>query len=506
MSKYMGEFIRAYVTFPPRLEHLSTKRLLLCLVFFFVFTRLMSLLAGIPFYFCPYLHLDEHLCKGNILECLYYTHHKPPLFFLFLGLVYIIPPVYIAPVYHVIYLLLGGIFTAALFLVMDLFSIPRIISLALTCIFMLSPSVIAYENWLYYTYPCAVMLCLSVLFLQLYFKYDKHKHLFVYFLLLSILVLTRSLFHLFWFVLFVAILVLYKRKQWKKIVVAAALPFCLILAVYMKNLFLFGMFTASSQAGFELGIMTMSQMPNEKREELIREGKLSEYAALGSHQPVETYEKFCPVRATGIPILDQKVKSSGCINFNHHIYLLVNRHLIKDSFYVLKHYPEYYFQALRCSTFRYLLPGPSKLGGEGMNAQLMKKLSRYENVYNIMFQGQVLPRTPYWTFHLNDNLYESQASLFWLIGFPLIMLWVLILIIRCFRANCEHKKNFIPLLFMWITTCYISFLTVLLNGNNRHRFLVESFVLIFVGLFLAAFTKRYRKKFENTTVEHVDRP
>ncbi len=473
------------------LENTSSKQVVLYAVLFFVLTRLLFLLAGFPFYYCFNMHLDEQLCKDNFLECLYYTHHKPPLFLLFLGLVYLLPATSFIPIYHAIYLLMGMIFTVTLFGVMDLFDIPRKWSVPLTALFMLGPSVIAYEHWLYYTYPCALMLCLSVLFLQLYFKYDKHGYLFAYFLLLAVLILTRSLFHLAWFMLFVLILAVYRRRFWKKILMAAALPFLLVLAFYVKNALLFGLFTTSSQAGFELSIMAMNQMPNEQREQLIREGKLSEFVAMGSHESVETYERFYPLKEAGIPILDQKVKSNGRVNYSHQIYLPVNRHFLEDSFYVLKHYPGYYLEALRYSTFRYLLPGPSKLGGEGRNARLMKRMSLYERVYNMIFLGQILPRTPCWTFRLNHSLYEVRASLFWLVGFPLLMVWIGIFLARILFGDDKHKKNFIPLLFMWLTTGYISFISIALNGNNRHRFLVESFVVIFVGLFLTSLGCRF---------------
>src|SRR5262249_18396036 len=143
---------------------------------------------------------------------------------------------------NIIYIIFGIILSSSLFLLMIRLKISLALSSVLTVLFVVSPSCVLYENWLFYTYPVMTLLCLSALFLHRFLSSTKILDGVLFFTLLSIISLIRSLFHISWFILLLVIILVYQRRHWKKIVAVAFIPLMAIFLLYIKNLYLFGSF------------------------------------------------------------------------------------------------------------------------------------------------------------------------------------------------------------------------------------------------------------------------
>ncbi len=118
---------------------------------------------------------DPVLLQNDLFRSLFYFHSQPPLFNLFIGVILKLFPIHHIN-YHVFFLLyfsLGLIFALSLFLTMASLNVHVVLNLILTIIFISKPSTILYENWLMYTYPVSVLLCLSVFFLHRYSIEEK---------------------------------------------------------------------------------------------------------------------------------------------------------------------------------------------------------------------------------------------------------------------------------------------------------------------------------------------
>ena len=216
--------------------------------------------------------IDPALLRTRLLESLWYLHTQPPLFNLFLGLVLKASGQYYPAVFSAVYQLLGLALGFGLLRLMIRLDVTEWLATLLTVVFIVSPSCILYENWLFYTFPLCVMLVLSALCLERWLEREHGVDLVLFFVLLAMLALTRNLFHLFWLVVIILALLVLRRARWKQILAASAVPLLLVLGLYVKNLVLFNSFTSSTWLGMSLARFTTLTFTPEEQERLVASG------------------------------------------------------------------------------------------------------------------------------------------------------------------------------------------------------------------------------------------
>ncbi len=468
----------------------------------FIISRVTFYILGVRFNDNPltfYLQfIDIKLLKTHLLESIWYSHFQPPLYNFFLGIVMKLFPKDYYTAFYFISLITGFILMAGIYLLMRRLGVNEKINLILTTLFIISPSVIAYENILFYTLSLSALVATSALFFHRYMTNSRASDAFIFFFLIAVLSLTRSLYHILWVIMGLALLIIYKKHDTKKLLICASIPFLISAVIYVKDFILFGSTATSTWLGNELAVKTMEFMPKELRRKLILEKKISPLPVYFPYRSVETYQILLhlPSPNTSIAVLDQKRRSTGPSNLNNLLYITVSKQYLKDGLYALHHYPKYYLKSVKQSLFVYLLPGPAKDSGE-LHMEALKKLPPfYEKAYNTILLGQILPRTKKWTFYLNHPEYETRAALFWLIIFPFLLIYVPLLIFHLTRRKHQDKAFTASLSFMWITTIYISFLSVFIASrtNNRYRFSIEPLVLIFLGIFLTKILSVVKKR------------
>ena len=320
-------------------------RIFLILSFYFILTRVISYLVGVRFDVSGlerfWQAADVSLLRERLLETVYNLHCQPPLYNFFIGLILKIFGDNASTAFQGAHLIMGLLLTIILAAILRKFRIPDRLVLVVTGVFIISPSVILYENWLFYTYPISLVLLAGMFFLMRFVESRKFTDALIFFGLLAIAALSRSIFHLIWFLLITAGMIFTLPELKRKIVFAALVPVIIILGLYSKNDAEFGIFGGSSWFGFNFSSMTTAQLPGSLRDRLIEENKLSPLARLTRFSPPEDYNEWFITEYTGVPVLDEKYKSNGAPNYNHLGYINISRIYKKDAVYVLTNYPGY---------------------------------------------------------------------------------------------------------------------------------------------------------------------
>ncbi|UCG61786.1 MAG: hypothetical protein JSV52_00405 [Candidatus Zixiibacteriota bacterium] len=448
----------------------------------FILSRIIYYLLGIRFDIEPltyyWQYIDPELLRTDLLQSVFYLHSQPPLFNLFIGTVLKLFAGNEVMAFHLAYLLMGLILNLSLYILMIRLGLGNRLSLVLVGLFLISPACILYENFLFYSYPVATLLCLLALVLHSYLQFGKIRSLIIFSVLMLCLVLTRSLFHLVWLTAVFLILVYFRKAQWRSITITGALCVAVCLSLYVKNAYSFGTFSASSWFGMNFNRLTTQKLPYNERFRLVEEGKLSRFSLVDPFQPLEIYQRridFSLAPKTGHAVLDETLKSSGAPNLNNSTYLDISRQYARDAWYVLTHYPGTYVKSLLESSQIYCMPSSSYYFLE----KNRRHISRLDKAYNLMLFGQ---------FDYEEKVTERKTffhtGLFLWLGYIFAIIYGFVLIRKSISGRDATAANTVTLLFIWFNLVYITVVgnAFELGENNRFRFLTEPMFLVCLGL------------------------
>jgi hypothetical protein len=455
-----------------------------------------------------YQFLDPALLKSDLIESLYYLHIQPPLFNLFLGVILKVFPNGETVAFTWVYLMLGLVLHVSLFLLMTRLGVSTKLSAILTLLFMISPPCILYENWLFYTYPVTTFLVLSALFWHRFLSSGALRDGAALFTLLAVIVLTRSFFHIMWFLLFVVVLLLRRWREWRRVVLASCIPFVVILFVYAKNLCLFGDFAGSRWLGMSLSKMTTVRLPEVEQRRMIREGRVSRLALahpFGGPDYWKYRDYFLDSRIAGVPVLDEELKSTGHANYNHIAYLDISRQFLDDALTVLVTHPTVYLTAVATAFDLYLSPAS--------HSETLRRnrtcLRTFEAVYNGVLHGQwPVKRGPstkrggigeYYLHELGSKEWLLSKAWFLFIGCPLLLAYGLFLVRRAISGHFLGEPVAMTVLFLLANTVYLSLVANALeiSENNRFRFVIDPLLLALLGLLLDRGLRGLRRRAAN---------
>lgn len=321
---------------------------LLLLAFFA--TRVGLFAAGLRFNLdLRWMFLDDpEALRQHLLQTLYYFHAFAPGMNLLTGLLLKISPGHLLGLATAVFWACGGLMTVSLYQVHATLGYSRWRSAALALAFALLPQTLFLENLYLYTYLCAGLLCwAAVLFHRALFRASAVLW-FGFFLTCAALGWLYTVFHLLWFTIMLAVALLLQliltregggewRVSWRPVLFGAALPALLMLGLYCKNYAVFGVFGATSWGASNMTLATTQQMRPAERDQWIREGKLSPFAAINVYSPPSAYLRLLPADIHyPWPGSNELVHpSTGEANYNHGLFLEVNDARRKDVAYYL---------------------------------------------------------------------------------------------------------------------------------------------------------------------------
>jgi hypothetical protein len=477
-------------------ENNGTKKGIIFLTVFFVLSRVLYYLIGIRFDISPlywfFQYIDPQLLKTELLTSILYLHTQPPVFNLFLGIVLKIFSGHELTAFTLLFQIAGLLMAMTLYILMRKFKIPQIIALAVAMFFTVSPPVILLENWLFYTYPVTFLLLASVYVLYLYFENNKTSYLLLFFSILGIIVLTRSLFHALWFIAIVMGISLFDRKNLKRIIISACLPLLIIGIVHVKNYILFKQTGLSSWFGMNMAKMTMT-IPLDKIEPLAEQNKITGITMILPFQEPEKYAGFADFESkTGIRVLDQKYKSSGFINFNQPGYIEVSKHYLRDVIYLIPRYPSYYCLSVCKAFYAYLRPCSDSMIMRNYNRTVIHK---WVSVYENYFTGDILSRV--WQTRFTNRYGDERIihlNLLY-IYIPALFIWGLIILLKRGKPCGFTRIQSAVFAYMFFNIIYITFIGNLfeVSENMRFRFIILPLLYILLAVWFKYFFNKKKR-------------
>jgi hypothetical protein len=289
------------------------RRAVLGLVGVFAVSRLLYAVAGVRFHTTATLKalvqfIDVRLLQDDLWSSVWHLHTQPPMFNLFLGTVMHLPGSE-AAWFQILYLSMGVALTLTMFLLMRELGVPVTFAFVSTAAFIVVPVTVLYENFLFYTYPVAVLLLASGLFLVRYLRTRRPLYGLLLSGMLATLVLTRSSYHFVWLLVVAAGVLLLARPWSSRVLALSLIPIVVAAFWYGKNWVQFGTTSIGTFAGIDLAKLTLQQAPRGEVEELVRRGDLSPQALIPPFSPPEAYPPL--PRRTGVPVLDELRKTGG---------------------------------------------------------------------------------------------------------------------------------------------------------------------------------------------------
>lgn len=452
-------------------------------------------------------YLDMDLLKNNLMESLFYLHSQPPLFNLYLGVgLKLFPDSYLS-FFHVTYMAMSWMIYVLMFKILKTYGFKPYMAFILATIFIISPEAILYENWLFYTWPVAFLLVSATYCLQQYQNTLNFKYALIFLILITIIALTRSSFHLVYIFIPITILFLISKGKRKKIIVYSLIPIILIMGLYTKNLILFDSFGSSSWLGMNIwrvathpstvNISARDRIkdPKDKRKVLIQRNidelqmhnKISQASVIGAFESIDKYPlqyHLLPNQYANIKVLSDKYKTTGAQNFNYYGYINIAKDMKMDAIYLVTNNFPNSIRAVVVSLGLYSRPS----WHYSFVAENHKKIKGYSDFFvivnpRVFLEEHILGIKSDWGF---------PYSSFMLIPFSMILI-VIYILIHMVDINRDKKIDFVSI-FMLYTILYMAIVGNIfeIGENNRMRVMTDPLLYMLVIISIKSIYKRLR--------------
>ncbi len=430
-------------------------------------------------------YIDPELLRHDLLRSLFYLRDQPPGFNAFLGVVVKLFPVHFAWAFGAAYFAFGVAFAVALYSLMVRLGVRVWLAVLVTILFLDSPIAILYENWLFYTFHVAVILCGCALFLHRWLAGGRFGDALGFFALLALGVYWRNLLHPLWMLAVVAALFVVERARRPQLARAAAAPLLAVVALLVKHYVVFhAPFQGRPMQQMNLAAMTAMRIPEAERARLV-----ADHTLVISDVPIvagpSVFRRYVPPPPkTGVPVLDQEYKpGSGFPNWNASIYVPIGELYGKDARWALVHRPRYYLQGVGENVARYVLPSDQS---DPFNTR------RYANRLRLQ------PLLTWWNRLLSWQAGPNRTPWAHVVAFPLLLVFALVVVVRKWRRD---RAAALTVAFALYSTLWVSAATLLLSygDHNRYRFKVSAFYCLFLALAVERALCRWRPQRTNMT-------
>lgn len=329
---------------------------------------------------------DPRELRERAFDCVYYFHAYPPGMNLLASVLLKLGG---APAALLTFWALGLLLVNALLYLLRALRVGPRASFGVALAFSSIPQTLYFEHLFLWEHVVAA--CLTAACACLYRAIERRstRALAACFAFCTLIGWFRSTFHLVWFVAVLALAwFFWGLRDYRRVLLAAALPFALLFGLYLKNALVFGVFGSSSAVGANLSRVTVDQLDRDVKASWVAERKLSRFAEISVFAGPSAYTPFFPPHTDGrSPILDELERPTfHAPNFNHWVLLEVMPERRRDALVYLRERPLEYL-----STFAHNLRalfGPAtrwhpRTGKPGSpHYEHGKVLGGYENAYN----------------------------------------------------------------------------------------------------------------------------
>ena len=305
-------------------------------------------------------YVDPALLKAHLAQSLWYLHAQPPGYNLLLGVGLKLFGDDLDTAAFAAQVTLGLALAVALYAVLVAVGVGRWFAAAAALLFTISPATILFENWLFYEYVVAALLVFAAVAFVVFVRHPDARRAFVVFLLLASVCYVRASFQLAVLVLVLAFMLFVFRGHRRAILLGAAAPVLLVVALMVKNWVLFGTPTTSSWTGMNLMQIAQPKIHGEEENSLQRRGLISPVSTIPAFSKLSDYAGVVPPdrRFTDIPVLSEVTKPSGTTNYNNIDYVRISNQYLHDFVRVATHDPSVYLSGVWFGLKTAVYPSP----------------------------------------------------------------------------------------------------------------------------------------------------
>jgi hypothetical protein len=308
--------------------------------------------------------ISSDLLKSRFFESIWNLHSQPPFHNICGGIALLAFGKYQLQALQYFYILLGSLSSGMIYALLQRCIRNDTLAFIIGLLLAFNPSLFLFEAYILYTIPSTFFIIATLYYVSRYSKLLHEKELYFAIIMLNLLLITRSAYHIFILPAAIAYMGLLCRKRWKRIVLVSLLISTISLTWYGKNLVKFGFFGSSSWTGYNFWNM-VRQFQGEGFDQLVENGVIHEMVAkVPPFSSPSTYRKYGFTKKSAIAVLS----SEDLHNVNVPD---ISRVYGKDAIKFVIHYPVHYIQ----NVFRayYLFCRPSwEYGHLHLNAQKLK--------------------------------------------------------------------------------------------------------------------------------------
>jgi hypothetical protein len=286
-----------------------------------------------------YLSIDSY--QHHLLRALWYDHAQPPVFNLIIGLIVKASGEYRDTAFYIFLHLVSLANVLLIYRIVALSTKRALLAFVIASIYLLSPSTMMLENELFYTQFVSLLLLVGTLSLYKFGETYKTANIAMFVFMLTLVCLTRSIYHFIWFV-FIAALVLwgYRRTPFmRKIATTFSVGLVIIIGWYVKNLLIFGIFSSSSWMGMN---MARNVFHGTNSSDSIHIENIDPFSPVSVYKHYIREADLQKFKGLNDEDLFNEYKNGHNINENHVAYLQVSDIYLKASIKKIKAYPKFY--------------------------------------------------------------------------------------------------------------------------------------------------------------------
>jgi hypothetical protein len=268
------------------------------------------------------------------------------------------------------------------------------------------------------------------------------------------------------------------------VILAFALPAALVTGWYAKNFVLFGQATASSWYGMNLARVTTFNLPDDELRRLVARKEIPPVAAYPPFMPnYDLYERLLGApKPSGVPVLDQKLRSNGQTNYNNPVYIAASRAYLRAALTVIARYPLVYAEAVVLADTVWFKPASHYF----LLKHNLRRIETWDRLYDFFVYGSFAP-------HAGDaNSQKIMDAIYPKVGWFIFAAYAAALffgwrLVRGGFAGGPPDAATLTLLFLWTTLVYVWLTGNLmeLGENERFRFYTEPLVVAIVAAWFA---------------------
>lgn len=407
--------------------------------------------------------------RSNFIESIWYLHAQPPLFNMegaLFGTVFY--PHHMAALYW--FQVAMGVITAVLayYVALVMLKNPPAAFGAALLLVALNPSILLYENLIFYTIQVTFLLTTAAFWLSRFAATQKIRYLYAFVIFINLIILMRTLYHLIFLVPVFILVGILAKSQWRRVLVVAIMISLVSFGWYAKNLAVFGFFGASSWSGSNYWKMVRANYSYNRLQHWAAEGEIDAVAAdLPPFSPPSLYQDYGFQRQSDIDVLSQD-------NFHNINMLAISDTYQADALHVIRLQPKHYLRNMLYAYKRFF-DTPYNYSKEVAPSGIVFHIRISEE----LLYGQALAH------FTNETLGLSYPSWLVILVPGLLLGFGVSLLLKCrwrWRAWLAAIQNDPVMVFCALIIVYTTSVSTMFEygENNRFKVMIEPLLWLFM--------------------------